>query len=221
MKGLQDILGLPAGGRAAATGQSESFRRTFQQGMSGVNQELKVVAAQASQDAHQQLENQRSRLFEAYQRAMKQVDTVDESQVEKTIERVMAAVSAVGEKAASAAADALDARDRWSLREEDFEDAVVRIGELEEGKHPKSAALRKLAEEIRKRVNDRKYGESIDACEKRFPKLDDIYEHFREDTAEEDGDASISDEESEAMWKEIEELERRLEQIMKEQQIKS
>ena len=178
-----------------STEQTDQFKAAFREGMAGLNRELQVVTAQASPAEHQPLEAQRTKLYEAFQKASAQIDPVDPAQADQAIQRVVAAVTAVAGKASAVATGVIANRDEWLKRETDLDDAMLEIGELEEAGHPKAAALRKLGEAIRSRANDRKYQESVAALEQMRPKLEQIYaQHLQQadtaaDAASVDGEA--------------------------------
>jgi hypothetical protein len=177
--------------------------------MARLNQEMQLVATQASHAVHQPLENQRQKLYEAIQKALKVVDTGDPAKGAETVEKVRIAIKGVQEKASAVAAGAGAARERWQTREEEFDLALVEIGELEEAEHPKAALLAQLGETIRCRVAERKYAESFTLLEQLLPKL----EKYRSDHSPSD---SLSIEDKESMWKELAQIEERLESLLKE-----
>ena len=180
MSGLRALLSLPEGKSIKLTGQAEEFDRAFREKITGVNQKLRLVAAQANRSELQPLEGQRARLFEAYQKASVQLERVDPSKAGQTIQRVMAAVDSVDRKAAEVADGAMAGHDAWLDRESEFDDALVQIGELEEANHAKAAVLRKLSNAIRSRVNDCKYREAIAALDQMLPKLGEIYQQHQQ-----------------------------------------
>ena len=134
--GLRDVLRLPEAKRALTTKQAEEFGRAFRKGMAELNRNLQVVAAQASRAEYQPLEAQRQRLYEAFQKASAQIDPADPAKANRAIQRVVAAVTAVGEKVASVATSVIAGRDVWLKREPELDDAIRQIGKLEEVGHP-------------------------------------------------------------------------------------
>jgi hypothetical protein len=165
--GLREALGLPeinSSGRAAG---NEGFGKDFRAGLAGVNQDMQVVAAQASQTDHQKLDSQRQNLIAAYQTASTLGDP-------GANERVIAAVGKAKEIVAAKAAGVMAGRDAWQKREVDFDAALVKIGELEDAGHPKAPAYRKLADAIQNRANDKNYQDANTAFDQLQPKLNDV-----------------------------------------------
>ena len=170
--GLRVCLGLPEIQARELTAQAAGFRRAFSERIGGLNRALRLVASHASPPERQQLENQRMKLYAAFQQAFNRIDSNDPRQARQAIERVIAAVTAVEQSAAEIAAVASARRRRWLQREDDVDEAFLRIGELDEAAHPKAAALRKLCEAIRSRANGRMYQEAITALDQLRPKLE-------------------------------------------------
>jgi peptidoglycan hydrolase-like protein with peptidoglycan-binding domain len=178
--GLRELLQLPERDRVDQQQDAEALRRMFLEGMAGLNSNLQVVKAQASDADFAPLETQRARLYEAFQKASSIIDQGATPQTEQSMQRLMAAVQVVEGKASRLVADASTWRDQWLHREAEFDDVMRRVGELEEAGHPKAVALRKLGDAIRTRANDRSYQSSVNSLEQLRPKLDQIYQQHQQ-----------------------------------------
>lgn len=154
---------------------AEAFQRDFTAGMSRVNEQLRVSAAQASPTEFKSIDGQRMKLYEAFQKTSQQLLSADDPKAEQAVQRVIAAVTAVESKAVALADGARSGIQSWAEREGDFDDAMRQIGELEEAGHAKAPALRKLGDAIRQRADGRQYTESVVALDQLRPKLEQIY----------------------------------------------
>jgi uncharacterized membrane protein len=179
MSGLRDLLQLPEVKRIAVSTQAEEFGRAFREGIGRVNQDLQVAAAQASRAQHEPLDAQRLRLIEAFQKASSQIDPSNPDKAVQAIDRVLGAVDVVATKASDLASGAQSGRDEWLQREPQFDDLLLQVAELEEADHPKAATLRKLAEAIRVRANNRGFQEAVAALDQLAPKLKQIYDRHQ------------------------------------------
>lgn len=175
---LKELLSLPDPRQAESSAQVEEFSRAFRTRLAGVNQELRVVASQASRADFQSLETQRDKLVQAYQRTSSKIDPADPAKADRDMQRVFDAAAATEKKAAAAATSAAKMRDRWLALEPDFDEALLRVSELEEAGEKKATALRKLSDVIRDRANDRSYSDSASAFEQMRGKLDRIYKDY-------------------------------------------
>lgn len=99
--GLRILLQLPEAQRIQATNQAEEFGRQFREGIGRLNQRLQLVAAQGGKGDLQPLDAQRVKLCEAYQKASALIDPRDPQKADPAIQRVIAAVAVVDEKASS------------------------------------------------------------------------------------------------------------------------
>lgn len=172
--GLRELLGLPEISEVKPTAQTEEFSRVFRQGMARVNQNLQIVAAQAAPSDHQALDAQRIRLYEAFHKASAQIDPRNPAKAEPAVQRVIAAVTAVDSKASEVVESVAAGGEEWAKRSGDFDDAMLKIGELEDMGHPKAATFRKLGEAIRQRANEHKFKDASAALDQLRPKLGEI-----------------------------------------------
>jgi peptidoglycan hydrolase-like protein with peptidoglycan-binding domain len=178
--GLRDLLELPEAKEAATSEQVEELRQQFTERMAELNSSLQLMAGQASKKDFQSLDSQRLKLYEAFQKTSALVDKGDPSTGKESVKRMLAALEAIQAKAADAASGVTAGHDEWLAREDEFDDLVVRIGELEEAGDPKAATLRKLADSIRSRANECDYQQSVSALDQLRPKFDQIYGQYQQ-----------------------------------------
>ena len=177
---LKDLLGLPEPKQGVVGDQAEEFRRSFTDSMEGVNRHLQALAGQANRGAVEPLESQKMKLYDAFQKTSALIDPSDPSRSAPAIERIMAAIKGIESKAAETATGATAGREKWLARENEFDNLVVRIGDLEEAGNPKAATLRKLADSIRTRANQCDYQQSVSALDQLQPKFDQIYQQHQQ-----------------------------------------
>lgn len=211
---LKNVLGLPDCQPATLSGQGEQFAKEFRQKIADLNADLRGLADRVSQDRRRPLVKQRDNLIQAYQQTAAKIDPADPAKSNRDIERVCAAVIGAQQKVAQIAAEATTQLEDWLAIEADFEQSLEQIGELEEAKHTKAPALRKLGDAIRNRANERKYDESTSALEKMRPKLSRIVQKQTQQTAdacEAKGETTpLAAADRDKLWRELEELDRLL-----------
>jgi hypothetical protein len=211
--GLRELLGLPAISQPEVSGEKGAFNQTFREKIAELNQKMQLVAAQGDRVKYQEFDSDRQKLIGAYQVASAQSNPA-------ASERVLAAIGKLGEKVSSKASDFATGHAEWEKRKPEFDAVMLQIGELEDEGHPKAAALRKLGDAIRDRVNERNYKDSIPAFDQLQPRLDTIRSEIMQqnDGNSQEQDA-LSPQDREAMWQELEEIERHLELLLSEHQI--
>lgn len=183
---LRSLLKLPEVKLVNPAAQAEQFGKTFRLKMDGVNQNLRIMTAKASPAEKQPLEGQRIKLIEAFQKTTAQIDPADPAKADQSIQRLFAALDKIGEDA-TREADGLEAASaQWTEREGDFDDAAVRIGELEDAGHAKAPVLRNLADAIRSRADSRNFSAAVAALDQLLPKLDEIYQQHQQANGEDD-----------------------------------
>ena len=208
---VQTVLGLPEKNEEIdPSPMIQEFGDMFRQALAGVNENMQVVAAQGTQQQHTLLDEQRGKLVEAYQTTTKRLESSNsEKNGEQDVSRVIDAVKAVAGKVAAVATDALSFRDQWLARQSEFDAAVDKITELDVAEHAKAPALKKIADAILSRVDEKVFAEAMTTLDSLLPKLDQIYEDYQGKQAA--GAGTV-----EGFFAELESLERAVEQFMVE-----
>lgn len=211
---LRKALGLPEINRPEGANGNGEFSQDFRDGLAGVNQDMQIVAARGGQVELQKLDANRQTLIAAYQNAASLGDASKNGQV-------LAAVAKVKQQTSAKATTIQVGYEEWQKRESDFDAALLKIGKLEEAGHAKAPAFRSVSDEILNRANGRDYPQASSALDQLLPKLERIHSEFPQPngSSESIGTVSSSTEDRDAMWKEIEEIERRLELLLAEHQI--
>ena len=153
-----------------ASDEQRVYRTAFEDVVSSVNANLQQAVTALPTDDHAALDAQRALVYEAYQVAASQL-TSDPSTGQQSMQRVVAAAGKLSSQAVQNTEAAVAAQQQWAARETEFDEVVLRIAELEDAAHPKSATLRKLADAIRERVSNRQYREALQTFDQLAPKL--------------------------------------------------
>jgi hypothetical protein len=177
---LKDVLGLPEAKQSSNSESVQDLREQFLEKMGGLNQSLQLIAGQASPQEFVPLDSQRLKLYEAFQKTSTLVDQGDPATGKESVKRMLTALETIQTKVADTASRVSAGHDQWLAREDEFDILLVRIGELEDGGNPKAATLRKLADSIRTRANERDYKQSVSALNQLRPKFDQIYEQHQD-----------------------------------------
>lgn len=181
---LRTLLKLPEAKSVQRTSQHEDFVKEFRLRIGRVNTNLQRVASQAGRSVHKPLDELRSKVIAAQQKALALIDPVDASKAEPTIKRVLEAVDAVEQKASQAAETVGSDREQWLTLEEELDDILQQASELEDAGHPKAPVLRKVGEAARDRAKDGKFREAAVAVKQLRPK-------FHKILAEQQGKADV------------------------------
>lgn len=188
-EGLSDLWGLGESdpGEPQSESQAES-RSAFGSAITAVNKALQSAITNAAPDEHAALGADRDKIYQAYQVASSQLSQ-DESAGQAAMDRVLAAAETLGGKATEVANAATAAHEQWLAREEEFDEAVLQIGQLEDAGHPKGAALRQIANTIRDRVGQRSFDAGLSALDSMAPKLS---EYARDLTVADQADGDVA-----------------------------
>lgn len=172
--GLRELWQLPEVSRTQTSTQAEEFARAFRGGMAELNRTTQLAAAHAPPAEFKQLDAQRSQLYEAYQQVSAQIMPADPAKAGPGVKRVLSAVETLQGKMSELSTRVTEGREAWLKREGDFDNAVVKIGELEAAGHPKSPTLRKLSEAIRGKTNSGQFDQGVAAFDQFHAKLGDF-----------------------------------------------
>jgi outer membrane protein OmpA-like peptidoglycan-associated protein len=165
--GLREYWELPEINRPEGANGNGEFGQDFRAGLAGVNQDMQVVTARGGQGDRQKLDANRQTLISAYQNAAPLGDATKNGQV-------MGAVAKVQQQTSDKVATINAGYEEWQKRQPAFDEALAKIGELEDAGNAKAPAYRQLSEAIQNRVNGGDFQNANTAFDQLQPKLDDL-----------------------------------------------
>ena len=210
---IQNVLGLPEKNQSdQGAGVLKEFGEQFRKVLAKVNEPLRVLSVDAARDQHQQHDGQRAKIVDAYQKAADRAKSSDSTSFEKIAERVISATETVAADIAKAAADVVSQKETWQKRETEFDDAVVKLIELDEAGNPKTSLLRQIVDAIQGKANGKNFADALSTLESFLPKFDKIYAEHQQHQASASGTAD-------EFRAELASLEQAVEQLIAEHQL--